>query len=150
VVLEATQPIPPQYHKNKLFMAISTYDPYLLITTIENGFGIVKMQINDTIILANEPFSTLEKNELLNAKFIAKSKKKLTPNSPLIFNRYILVQDGNTMSLRQKEQGRKIKLIDIDIPNTRQKYVKQRARKTYITLIYQPEAAFDLSVAAQY
>jgi hypothetical protein len=32
-----------KYHKNKLFMAISTYDSCLLITIIENGFGIVGM-----------------------------------------------------------------------------------------------------------
>jgi hypothetical protein len=54
------------------------------------------------------------------------------------------------MSLRQKEQGKKIKLIDIDIPDTRQKYVEQRARKTYIASIYQSEAAFDLSIATQH
>jgi hypothetical protein len=84
-------------------MATSTYDPCLLITITENGFGIVRMQTDDTIILADESFSTLEENELLNAKFIAKPKEKLTPNSPLIFNGYVLVQDGNTMSLRQKE-----------------------------------------------
>jgi hypothetical protein len=58
------------------------------------------MQTDDTIILTDKPFSTLEENELLNAKFIAKPKEKLISNSPLIFNRYILVQDGNTMSLR--------------------------------------------------
>jgi hypothetical protein len=72
-------------------MATSTYDPCLLITTIKDGFGIVGMQIDNTIILINEPFSTLKENELLNAKFIAKPKKKLTPDSPLIFNRCILV-----------------------------------------------------------
>jgi hypothetical protein len=49
------------------------------------------MQTDDIIILANESFSTLEENELLNVKFIAKSKEKLTPNSPLIFNGYVLV-----------------------------------------------------------
>jgi hypothetical protein len=84
-------------------MATSIYDLCLLITTIENGFGIVGMQIDDTIILTDEYFSILEKNELLNAKFTVKSKEKLTPNSLLIFNGYVLVQDGNTMSLRQKE-----------------------------------------------
>jgi hypothetical protein len=40
------------------------------------------------------------------------------------------------MSLRQKKQNKKIKLINIDIPDAKQKYVKQRARKTYIVLIY--------------
>jgi hypothetical protein len=105
-------------------MATSTYDPCLLVTTIEDRFGIVEMQTDDTIILTDEPFSTLEENELLNAKFIAKPKEKLTPDSPLIFNECVLVQDDNTMSLRQKEQGKKIKLIDIDAPDARQKYVE--------------------------
>jgi hypothetical protein len=45
-------------------------------------------------------FLTLEKNELLNAKFIAKSKEKLTSDSLLIFNECVLVQDGNAISLR--------------------------------------------------
>jgi hypothetical protein len=84
-------------------MTISTYDLYLLVTTIENRFGIVGMQTNDIIILTDEPFLTLEKNELLNAKFIAKPKEKLTPDSPLIFNGCVLVQDGNTISFRQKK-----------------------------------------------
>jgi hypothetical protein len=82
------------------------------------------MQINDTIILVNELFLTLEKNELLNVKFIIKSKEKLIPDSLLIFNGCVLIQDGNIMSLRQKEQGKKIKLIDIDAPDARQKYVE--------------------------
>jgi hypothetical protein len=81
-------------------MAISTYDPCLLVTIIKNGFGIVKIQTDDTIILADELFLTLKENELLNAKFIVKSKEKLISDSPLIFNKYVLVQDGNTMSLR--------------------------------------------------
>jgi hypothetical protein len=32
-----------KHYKDKLFMAISIYDPCLLVTTIENGFGIVGM-----------------------------------------------------------------------------------------------------------
>jgi hypothetical protein len=81
-------------------MATLIYDLCLLITTTENGFGIVGMQTDDTIILADKPFSVLEENELLNAKFIIKSKEKLTSDSPLIFNECVLVQDGNTMSFR--------------------------------------------------
>jgi hypothetical protein len=71
-------------------MATSTYDPCLLVTTIENRFDIIGIQTNDTIILADEYFLTLEKNELLNAKFIAKPKEKLIPNSLLIFNECVL------------------------------------------------------------
>jgi hypothetical protein len=81
-------------------MVISTYDPYLLVTITEDRFNIVKMQTDDTIILADEHFLTLEKNELLNAKFITKLKEKLIPDSPLIFNGCVLVQDGNAISLR--------------------------------------------------
>jgi hypothetical protein len=72
-------------------MAISTYDLCLLITITEDRFNIVRIQIDDIIILVNESFSTLEKNKLLNVKFIAKSKEKLIPNSPLIFNKCVLV-----------------------------------------------------------
>ena len=89
-----------KHHRDKLFMTTSTYDPYLLITITENSFGIVRMQTDDTIILADERFSTLEENELLNVKFTVKSKEKLISDSPLIFNRCVLVQDGNVMSLR--------------------------------------------------
>jgi hypothetical protein len=72
-------------------MVISTYDSCLLVTTIEDGFGIIGMQTDDTIILADKYFSILEENELLNAKFTAKSKEKLIFNSPLIFNGCVLV-----------------------------------------------------------
>jgi hypothetical protein len=72
-------------------MAISTYDPCLLVTIIKNRFSIVKMQTDDIIILINKPFLTLEKNELLNAKFIIKPKEKLIPDSSLIFNKCVLV-----------------------------------------------------------
>lgn len=51
--------------------------------------------------------------------------------------------------LRQKEQGKKIQLIDADSPDFKHRYVEQRARGAYIATICQPEAAFDLSVAAQ-
>jgi hypothetical protein len=81
-------------------MVISTYDPCLLVTIIKSGFGIVGMQTDDIIILADEPFLTLEENELLNVKFIVKSKEKLTPDSLLIFNGCVLIQNGNTISLR--------------------------------------------------
>jgi hypothetical protein len=72
-------------------MVTSTYDSYLLVTIIENGFDIIGMQTDDIIILVDEHFLTLEKNELLNVKFITKSKEKLTLNSLLIFNKCVLV-----------------------------------------------------------
>jgi hypothetical protein len=61
------------------------------------------MQTDDTIILTDKRFSTLEKNELVKAKFLAKPKKKLTAELPLIFNDCVLSQNGRTISLRQKK-----------------------------------------------
>ena len=51
--------------------------------------------------------------------------------------------------LRQKNQGKKIKLIDLKSNNRKKEYMEQRARGAYIATICQPEASFDLSVAAQ-
>jgi hypothetical protein len=53
------------------------------------------------------------------------------------------------LSLRQKGQGGKIKLVDIRSPDRAQQYTEQRARGAYIASTCQPEASFDLSVAAQ-
>ena len=94
-------------------MTTSTYDPCFLISTTDK-FGVVGIQTDDTIILADEQFAALEKDELTKAELLAKPKEKLTPESPLVFNGCVLIQADHTISLRQKEQGKKIKLIDIN------------------------------------
>ena len=63
------------------------YNPCLLITRDKDIFGIIGMQTNDTIILANKKFSKLKEKELI---FIIKLKKKLTPKTPIIFNGCVL------------------------------------------------------------
>jgi hypothetical protein len=79
-----------KHYRDKLLMITSTYDPCFLISITEDQFGVVGMQTDDTIILANKRFSTLKKNKLVKAKFLAKPKKKLTAELPLIFNGCIL------------------------------------------------------------
>ena len=54
------------------------------------------------------------------------------------------------VELLQKEQGKKLKLIDHKSKDIKHAYMEQRARGAYIATICQPEAAFDLSVAAQH
>ena len=54
------------------------------------------------------------------------------------------------MCVRQKEQGKKLSLVNADLLDATQGYVQQRARGAYIASICQPEAAFDLSTAAQH
>jgi hypothetical protein len=52
-----------KHHKEKLLMVTSTYDPCLLITTNQT-FGIISMQIDDTLFLGSEEFAILEDNKL--------------------------------------------------------------------------------------
>jgi hypothetical protein len=105
-------------------MATSTYDPCFLISTTEDSFGIVGMQTDDIIILSDDRFAATEKDELIKAKLLVKSKKELTSDTPLIFNGYILTQKGNIILLRQKDQGKKIQLIDINAMDFKQRYVE--------------------------
>ena len=53
-----------------------------------------------------------------------------------------------TLSLTQKGQGGKIKLVEIHASDRAQQYMEQRACGAYIASTCQPEASFDLSVAA--
>ena len=81
---------------------------------------------------------------------MAKPKEQLTDENNLIFNRCILAKKGNDLSMRQKEQGKKIKVIDINTSDFKEQYVQQRAWGVYIALICQPKALFDMSVVAQH
>ena len=58
------------------------------------------MQTDDTLILALEEFSVIENNKLNKAKFFAKLKEALVPETLLIFNGYVLTQYKNTIQLR--------------------------------------------------
>jgi hypothetical protein len=141
-----------KHHREKLAMVTSTYDPCLLITTTKGVFGVVGMQTDDTLILGSEEFDTIEDEELTKAKFSAKPKELLSPETPLIFNGCILTQkEGDVaVELRQKEQGKKLKPVNPKSKDSQHEYIEQRARGAYIATICQPEAAFDLSVAAQH
>ena len=92
-------------------MTTSTYDPCLLIPT-EEALGNVGMQTDDTLFLGSEEFATLEDNELQKANFSAKPRNELSPTSNLMFNRCVLLQADNMMILLQKDQGKKLQLIN--------------------------------------
>ena len=89
-------------------METSTYDPCLLISTQENQFGVVGMQTDDTLILANDLFSTCEQNELDRATLPAKPKEMLSLHHPMIFNGCVLTIKDDSIQLRQKKQGKNI------------------------------------------
>ncbi|THC93999.1 hypothetical protein EYZ11_006508 [Aspergillus tanneri] len=141
-----------KHHRERLEMVTSTYDPCFLISTAKGVFGVVGMQTDDTLILGSDEFAMCEEKELAKANFSAKPKDTLSPENPLIFNGCVLTQkkEDIAVELRQKEQGKRLKLIDCNSKDLKHAYMEQRARGAYIATICQPEAAFDLSVAAQH
>ena len=140
------------HHCEELDMSTSTFDPCLLIT---NGgpdtFGIVGMQTDDTLMLGTPKFSSLEEKKLEKAQFRSKPKTILTSKLQLDFNGCTLTREGDNgiLHLKQKGQGGKIRLVDSKAHDRAQQYTEQRARGAYIASTCQPEASFDLSVAAQ-
>jgi hypothetical protein len=150
------------HHLQKLRMTQSTYDPCLLHTAT-NGFGIVGLQTNDTLFLADPDFARNEETELQKAKFLAKDREQLTTQRSIKFNGgNITLQKDNSISLTQERQSKNLRLIsaqNTDLTSSRgetrkavtlkDQYVAQRARGAYIATVCQPESAFDLSFAAQ-
>jgi hypothetical protein len=143
-------------------MEESTYDPCLLHTNT-NGFGIVGLQTDDTLFLADDTFATSEDLNLKKANFSAKEREKLTLTTPIKFNggQIELKNDGSIL-LTQERQCKNLKLVTlkpINLTSSRgevrqavtpkDQYVAQRARGAYIATVCQPKAAFDLSFAAQ-
>lgn len=142
-----------KFHLVDLYIETSIYDPCLFVTHEKEGpFGIVGMQTDDTLILGDEAFVKRENVELEKAKLIAKPIESLTSEAPLIFNGCKLVMDGNgpNIALLQKGQGQRLGLVDAKLADFKQRYLEQRARGAYVASICQPEATYDMSVAAQY
>jgi hypothetical protein len=63
-------------------------------------FGIVGLQTDNTLFLADKTFADTEENKLHKAKFMAKERERLTAVTPLKFNGAIiqLVSDGITLT----------------------------------------------------
>ena len=73
----------------KLSVIVLKLLPCLLVI-IAYVFGLVGMQIDDTLILRDSKFKALKHKELVKANIIAKLIKQLSLNLLLIFNKYIL------------------------------------------------------------
>ena len=152
-----------QYHTDDLRLTQSTFDPCLLFTDSSIGFAIVGLQTDDTLFLADMKFAIHEEKELQKSKFMAKDRGKLTHSSTLSFNGgKIKLEPDNAITLTQERQCRNLKPVNVksvDLTSSRGKirtavtpkdqFIAQRARGSYIASVCQPEAAFDLSSAAQ-
>lgn len=73
------------HHIDKLEMKQSTYDLYLLYKS-EPQLGIIGLQTDDTLILAEKSFADAEEDAIKRAKLISKDRDHLTINRPIKFN----------------------------------------------------------------
>ncbi len=151
-----------RHHLEKLSMTQSTYNLCLMYTDNNSCvFGIVGLQTDDTLFLADKTFAIKEEEQLHKAKLFAKEREK-HDNSSIKFNSGCIKHKSNLIYLTQERQCRNIHLValkSMDLTSSRGKiqktvtlkdqYVAQRAREEYIATISQPEAAFDLSFEAQ-
>ncbi len=151
-------------------MTSFTYNPCLLYTSpstfIQTGLGIVSMQTEDTLILADQSFAVTEEEALITAKIMIKSRDQLILNKALKFNstRIERIGSNEVIYFRQETHIQGIKLInsiEFTIINSdrdkirtmlifRNQYIAQRIDETYLISICQSEASFDLSHAAQF
>ena len=88
--------------------------------------------------------------ELEKANFRAKPKSRLTVDLPIIFNGGVATLNRSEILLKQKNQADKLHQIDHTDRDYRQSYLEQCARGANIATVCQPEASFDLSIAAQH
>ncbi|KAF1935700.1 hypothetical protein EJ02DRAFT_460141, partial [Clathrospora elynae] len=143
------------HHCKELNMSTSTYDPCLLVTnavtnTDADADAIADADADADVFGLVATFSSLEEKKLEIAQFRSKPKTVLMPDVQLDFNGCTLTMtDKATLNLTQKGQGGKIKLVDIRTSDRAQQYTEQRTRGAYIASTCQPEASFDLSIAAQ-
>jgi hypothetical protein len=123
------------------------------------------MQIDDTLILADQLFAVVEKEAIHSAKIMIKTREQLTSTNFLKFNDTQIerIDSNEVIYFRQQTHIQNIQLINSTeftiITNARDKiramlilrdqYIAQRARETYLASICQSEASFDLFRAAQ-
>jgi hypothetical protein len=119
------------------------------LITFDGPFDITGMQTDDTLIICSPEFSAKKKEKIQNAAFRAKPKARLAKSSPIEFNGAHLTLEGDQLYLRQKSQGKNLKLVNAQAEDRDQQYLEQRAHGAYLASICQPEAAFNLSIAAQ-
>ena len=112
--------------------------------------------------MGDKSFAEQEQAQLEKARFLAKERELLTSTQDLKFNRGIIRIETTRITLTQEPQCKNLKVVSSKNTtitssrgtvrqnlSTKDQYVAQRARGAYIASVCQPEAAYDLSVAAQ-
>ena len=142
-----------------------TYDPCLLYISNKNkDFGIVGLQIDDTLIFEDEIFANFENFHFHEAKLLAKDRDQFTFKHSFKFNGAYIKQkkNGNSLHLNQDRLCKNLRLVtrrSSDLTNAKgvmrkkmkfeDQYVAQKTRDAYIATLNQSETTFDFSFAAQ-
>ena len=64
-----------------------------------NSFGIVGLQTDNTLLLANKTFAKSEETKLQEANFLAKEREELTRTTLIKFNRGHIKQEKDSIIL---------------------------------------------------
>ena len=99
------------HHKEKLGMTKSTYDPCLLYRF--GPLGIVGMQTDDKLILADNDFASNEEEAIKKAKIMTKDREYLTFTQPIKFNRAQIKLDSDGIVLTKESHVGEILLVQI-------------------------------------
>ena len=94
-------------------MSQSTYDPCLLHLNNAINFGIVGLQTDDTLLLANLTFIALEEEKIKQARFPTKERECLTQAHTIKFNGGVIRQENHAITLTQERQCQNLTLVDI-------------------------------------
>ena len=94
-----------KHHTKKLIMQQSIYDPCLLYTNQKGkSFGVVGLQIDNTLILENKTFANVENFHFHEAKLFAKKKEKFTSQHPIKFNDVYIKQENSQLLFQENSQ----------------------------------------------
>ena len=136
------------------------YNLCLLYTN--KPFGLVGLQIDNTLFLADTKFAAKEQINFEKARFLAKDQEQLTVDYLIKFNRGLIQLNSDGIILTQACQCKNLKPISkvstvlTSLCSTvynnliiEEQYVAQRARGAYIASVSQLKASFNLLFAAQ-
>ena len=143
-----------------------TYDSCLLYIN-KKGFGVVELQIDDTLILKNETFADVENFHFRKIKLLAKNRNQLTFQHSIKLNDAYIKQKNSSKQkkffyLNQERLCKNLRLITFqsnDLTSARgvlrksvsfeNQYVAQKTRDVYIATFNQSKTTFDLSFVVQ-
>ena len=142
-------------------MMQSIYDSCLLYKS--DPFGIVRLQIDDTLLLADNQFADAEDEAIKSAKIMIKNRECLTKTKSIKFNGTLieLTPKGNLMMTPGMQVSnifliKNLEALTISSRSvirtgltSKNQYVAHRTKDAYIASICQPKTSFDLSSAVQ-